>query len=318
MKILYIYDHQDWAIHNVGKLWFGGLPDIEIAYIHVRDLPSTRFDIYDIIWYGFLGVFQRQSSKSHKSQILSTFIERFPPLKNFFSIRKSVIAIHDPSELFPLVPKWQDCSYGRLHRLIFKHAAGIVVLSEEMENVLSRKGLKVYKIPTMSALTPIEESKICTEKCSAYAVFNYHKRKNAPLLENLQFFCVNTLGMRFDFKTGLKILNINEYIHELDAHEIYVCTSLQEGGPLPVMDAMIRGAIVVTTPVGQVPEIIRDGESGFICNNEEEFKQTLRYLWECDRKQLHSYRLSSLRAILEKRQHSEIQKRMHTFLSQLS
>jgi glycosyltransferase involved in cell wall biosynthesis len=318
MKILYIYDFIDWAIHNVGKLWFDGLPDVETTYIHIKELPHARFDSYDIIWYGFMGMFYRQPAPSGTPHLLANLIQRIPPLKNIAAIKKSVIAIHDPSELFPLIPKWQESPYCRLASWLINHSAGTVVLSAEMENLLRNRGAKVFTIPTMSSLPPVDEHLINTDKCAAYAVFNTHKRKNAPLLEKLQQFCTNTLQMNFDFKTGMKILTEKEYIHELDTHEVYVCTSIQEGGPLPAMDAMMRGAIVVTTPVGQMPEIITHGESGFICNSEDEFKQTLKFLWECDKKQLHTYRLASLRAILAKRQRSNIQKRVQSFLSQLS
>ena len=56
-----------------------------------------------------------------------------------------------------------------------------------------------------------------------------------------------------------------------------------EGGPLPVMEAVLAGAAVLSTPVGQVAEWMEDGRSGFICDNYREFRRALaRYSTDPD------------------------------------
>lgn len=49
--------------------------------------------------------------------------------------------------------------------------------------------------------------------------------------------------------------------HAMDA---YGCTSTIEGGPVPVLEAMASGVCCLATAVGMVPELIRDGENGFV------------------------------------------------------
>lgn len=44
----------------------------------------------------------------------------------------------------------------------------------------------------------------------------------------------------------------------------FVCSSLWEGGPTSVIDAMAAGTPVVSTRVGIVPEVIAEGESGWL------------------------------------------------------
>lgn len=44
---------------------------------------------------------------------------------------------------------------------------------------------------------------------------------------------------------------------------VYVCASSSEGTPNPCLEAAACGVPVVTTPVGSMPEVIRDGENGF-------------------------------------------------------
>ena len=62
----------------------------------------------------------------------------------------------------------------------------------------------------------------------------------------------------------------------LAAADVYVCTSYMEGGPLPVMEAVLAGLAVITTPVGQTAEWVRDGESGFVCRTYAEVERAAR------------------------------------------
>jgi glycosyltransferase involved in cell wall biosynthesis len=51
--------------------------------------------------------------------------------------------------------------------------------------------------------------------------------------------------------------------HSLDA---YLVTSRQEGGPKSVLESMAAGVPLVTTRVGQVTELVRDGENGLLAD----------------------------------------------------
>jgi glycosyltransferase involved in cell wall biosynthesis len=46
--------------------------------------------------------------------------------------------------------------------------------------------------------------------------------------------------------------------------DVYVCASRSEGTPNPCLEAAACGLPVVTTRVGNMPELIRDGENGFL------------------------------------------------------
>ena len=50
----------------------------------------------------------------------------------------------------------------------------------------------------------------------------------------------------------------------LNELQLFVLPSFTEGGPVTVPEAMACGTPVLATPVGYVPELIRDGETGFI------------------------------------------------------
>lgn len=58
-----------------------------------------------------------------------------------------------------------------------------------------------------------------------------------------------------------------EWYQSLDA---YICTASSEGMPNPVLEAASCGVPVISTPVGDVPEFIRDG--GFIIGIEDSYE----------------------------------------------
>jgi glycosyltransferase involved in cell wall biosynthesis len=51
--------------------------------------------------------------------------------------------------------------------------------------------------------------------------------------------------------------------HALD---VYLVSSRQEGGPKAVLESMAAGVPLVTTRVGQAPELVRDGENGLLAD----------------------------------------------------
>src|SRR6185503_8628302 len=60
---------------------------------------------------------------------------------------------------------------------------------------------------------------------------------------------------------------------------VYVCASSSEGTPNPCLEAAACGLPVVTTPVGNMPEFIREGENGlFIIRDVDDIAAKLRLL----------------------------------------
>lgn len=78
-----------------------------------------------------------------------------------------------------------------------------------------------------------------------------------PTLERL----VDDLGIRDRVSMPGWSEQASGYIRSFD---VLVVPSRYEGLPLVVLEAMLAGVPVVATPVGGVPDAVRDGESGFL------------------------------------------------------
>lgn len=315
MKLLYLYDFEEWAIHNVGKIWLDDIRNVEVTYKKSTDFTHEDLQNFDLIWFGYLDLFFNTYLTWDKSKRLH---------KN-----KIIISVHDPLELYPQVENWRNLKMSRvkfwdenskrLHRNIkaLKYAKSVVVASSEMKMVLKKYGLDSHLIPTASMLPLRDKSKIKIEEAKILSVYQVFARKNIPLMDSISESCEVKLGVQYDRKVGRDVLPTLKYIELLDSHPIYICTSFQEGGPIPAMDAMKRGAVVLTTPVGQVQDIIKSGVNGYICSSKEDFLDAIARLKD-NPQRLRSMRLKSIETIKRTRNLKEIKKVVSKYLEEVT
>lgn len=114
---------------------------------------------------------------------------------------------------------------------------------------------------------------------------NYDDRKGILLLESIlrklqeqhvryEVLIIGTGWEKFSTKLGTVGIKVKVYpINHVDdapqyygAMDLLLITSSIEGGPYPLMEAMASKVLVVSSPVGHVPDIIENGENGYICN----------------------------------------------------
>lgn len=103
------------------------------------------------------------------------------------------------------------------------------------------------------------------------------RRKNIPLLRRVGRAVEAIPGARVDLAIGPAAVRTRDAYEDalLDA-TVYLCTSTMEGGPLPVMEAVLAGAAVVSTPVGQVAEWVEDGRNGRLCQGYRQFVRAMQ------------------------------------------
>ena len=103
-------------------------------------------------------------------------------------------------------------------------------------------------------------------------------RKNTPWLDRLADALRGDERAAVDFRYGRGHTQLSDeaYVRRIADADVYVCTSVMEGGPLPTMEAVLAGLAVLTTPVGQTAEWVRHGWNGFVCRTPDEFAWAAR------------------------------------------
>lgn len=293
LKVLYLRNDEGWAIHKVGILWLSGNARLSVTIRDGRTFRLSDCATFDVIWFGYLDLFVHYYLRSYF---------------RVAELRKCIVSIHDPEEIFPQREDWKrryvnqrrwwSASFWdmRFRLRTLRSVGAIITTSKEMHAILQQNGVANFILPTTSSLPARDRETLKTERCSAVSIFAPYPRKNVALLESLKSYCQESLALQFDVKIGRRLLPTDEYIDFLDDHEVYICTSFQEGGPIPAMDAMQRGCVVLSTPVGQMPELIIDGRNGYICGTREDFVERLAQL-AADLELLHAMRVQSSESI---------------------
>jgi glycosyltransferase involved in cell wall biosynthesis len=77
------------------------------------------------------------------------------------------------------------------------------------------------------------------------------------------------------------------------AGSILLITSRYEGFSLSLIEGMSQGLIPVTYPVGIAPEIIRNGQNGFLVHSQSEGRKAIEYLLHLSKDQRHRLALAA-------------------------
>jgi len=302
MRVLYLYDHEDWAIHNVGKT----LVQPAAAHgVRVECLAADEFHRSprraDVLYFGYSWLRQ--------------------PARDYRTFAEAVVAtVHDPMEIsnfrhrhdwarLPLVP----FDFSSFHR--------VSTTSTEMHAVFrERYGVDTYLTPTF----PHDHERLLqmpsghagddvravtfTASVAGGAYEPWHavrqrlrywrgytrdergrlsprqmttllarkRRKNIPLLERIGRHVERRQGCcDFRLMDSASVAPRDEYVKRLGSADVYVCTSFMEGGPLPVMEAVLAGLAVLTTRVGQTPHWVSHGHNGYFCQTYGEFRDAV-------------------------------------------
>lgn len=99
--------------------------------------------------------------------------------------------------------------------------------------------------------------------------------ENAPIVDDVKKNmppCAHILGERN---------NPLEYLKEADA---FALSSLFEGMPISLLEALAVGAVPVCTPVGGIPNVVHDGDNGFLSEDtsEEAYYVAMKKFLETD------------------------------------
>ncbi len=296
-RILYI--HSGWAIETVGRLWFADQNLARVTFVRAGDAVLTEAFMrqFDFVWYGYWALYHQHPSAPDRA----------------------IVAVHDPSELFTQKPDWKsDYCLSPKWTSHFLALRKVVVISKEMEDVMATLKIPTKRIPTTSSMPIRQATDIPLDvRPKVLGVGRIYPRKNFECFKEVSRMA-KSMGLltQFHLKCDHYPVVESEYLAMLDEHPIYLCTSYQEGGPLPVMDAMRRGAVVISTSVGQIPEIIEHGVNGFICRGKDDILDIIQSL-ENDPAMLHKMRIRSIESIVKMRHPEIINRAVDEILSEL-
>lgn len=270
-RVLFLYNEPDWAIHHVGLDW-------SEAVREEWDMHLVRFgeheslvpeDYFRVIWgYSTLRYSGRGMLAAAMRAPLGALRWRA------LGPDRAVAVVQDPCEIFPEVPDWRSRipRTGGLRRF-----GRLAVTSREMQEVLLSAGRTSARIPTRSRLPLRKPEALCLEPLSVFTRARDYPRKNLGLWRRIRG-ALGEHGVSCTEWLDASVRSLEDYIAVLDAHTVYVCTSWQEGGPLPVADALRRGCVVLAPRVGQVEDWITHGQNGFLCEIESDYIHAMQWL----------------------------------------
>lgn len=119
-----------------------------------------------------------------------------------------------------------------------------------------------------------------------FALLFIGSTENKPIVDEVKSImpsCAHILGERN---------NPLEYLKEADA---FALSSLFEGMPISLLEALAVGAIPVCTPVGGIPNAVIDGENGFLStdNKEASYYEAMKRFLETDMETLNTMSLKA-------------------------
>lgn len=133
----------------------------------------------------------------------------------------------------------------------------------------------------------IDKYKLGENKPVFIHVARYNEEKNQKLLfdtflklrKNGYKFLLIVLGANYDKSDyiylneseDIKILGVKNNVADyLACSDYFVLSSLWEGLPISLIEAMSMGCVPICTPAGGVVDVIRDGDNGLLCSTFEE------------------------------------------------
>lgn len=298
--VIYLYDLEGWALHAIGEWLAGALPPgsadfrvMSAAAWRAAPVPA------DLIYLSYSGLVEPGIDYHQWAPRVVTTIHDpcelsfFEPRDDWARLPLRPLPIRQVDEIsvisrelrdvvatrYRLVPRLTPTWSRRSERL---RAARVARRDQGPLRAVSSTNVPARR-PWRDVLRNLrhprpflhdEAGQFSWRQLAAIGI--RRRRKRVEWLDAVRRRVVAQPGIQCDFATGAAARRSSgEYEAALLSADVYLCTSTMEGGPLPVLEAVMAGAAVLSTRVGQVPDWIVAGESGEFCASIEEFADRL-------------------------------------------
>jgi len=257
IRVRIVYDTEGWAYYHRARILQEYAPsDIEITIVpHQKRFVSGSFDVLFDMNYGHVAVVRGElSRRKSKAIFLVSFNNGWPQRRDYFN---------------------RVCANAHaviINNLEFWQRAGSLTGTYHISNGVDRRTF-MYRVPMKNR--PLRVVWIGSD---------YHRKLKGydsllvPLAARLQG--IAETDFRVVDPYGKKHSQV-ELASWYNDSSVYVVASETEGTPNPALEAASCGCVLVTTRVGNMPELVRHGENGIFV------ERTLDSLVEGVKKALH-------------------------------
>ncbi|WP_010137041.1 glycosyltransferase family 4 protein [Ochrovirga pacifica] len=207
---------------------------------------------------------------------------------NPFILKKKIIVMFTHTN-------WTS-SYSKTHIIWCLNIVDkVICLNSEVKKQLITDGLEASKIEVLhiassaSTFTSHMRNSQTVGFCSAFGdrknpEMVYQLVKNMP---HMHFFLIGKNWEKYEkyeklirfsnftYYNNQPYENYPDYYHQID---VFVSPSTLEGGPVPVLEAMLSNCIPVASKTGFCPDIISHGENGFLFDVDADYSTVMRLI----------------------------------------
>jgi glycosyltransferase involved in cell wall biosynthesis len=269
--------------------------EVELDYVSTLDdyVPGKYFTKFKNGIRSYLRILRTKSNSVdivhiHMSSGMSFYRKSIIFL--IAKLKKYKVVVHLHGSRFKEFYEEGNGFQKKLIKLLFDKSDGIFVLSNSWKKFVKEKisiNKKIYILHNGSSVEKFGD-KIVNDGSDVLIVFmgRLGKRKGTyDLIEAFREVIKEVPNVKLllggdgdieDVKSLISNLDLSDKVRVLGwvsgsdkimtfrKADIYVLPSYNEGLPGSILEAMSAGAPIVTTPVGGIPEAVKDGENGFL------------------------------------------------------
>lgn len=218
-----------------------------------------------------------------KNKIKAQMVNHFNFLLLSFGFDKMVVVSGDMKK--KLIRKY---GFNKNDIDVIRNGVGEVIAKAEIKD-------KKFVIGSAGRLSPIKDYPLLIEIAKAMVKVNdqviFKLAGDGPEKSRLCHM-VQRYGLEKQFEFLGQLEDMEAFYNTLD---VYLNTSLHEGIPMTILEAMARGIPVVAPDVGGIREIIQDGADGFMVKERDASNFAEKCLYLCREKKV--YRKMSICAV---------------------